>query len=68
MQVLANVDDKDLFHGLPVPDALKSAPGGDAAGGSEGTPGAGGGPAIGPASFAFLEKELRLAPGGAGMA
>jgi len=60
-EVLANIDDKDLFAGLPVPEPLKDAP-------ANGTPGpdAGGGTPVGAPSsgttsgFAFLERELRL--------
>jgi hypothetical protein len=60
------MDDKDLYAGMPLPDALKDAPAGSSqpANAQPGTPGQGG-EAPAPASnvsvaagFAFLEKAV----------
>jgi hypothetical protein len=68
--VLAGTDDKELLAGLPVPEPLKGAmassssnTSSDGTGSNEGAQA----PVLPPGGgFAFLEKELRLAPGPGG--
>lgn len=65
-EVLGAMDDKDLYAGIPLPEALKGGAGEHAPGAAPGatTPGgadgAAGGAAAAGGGFAFLEKELRF--------
>jgi hypothetical protein len=67
--IVGQMDDKDLYSALTIPDCLKTEGGGGGGGGAGGGSSGGAGEAGGGGggvSFAFLEKEIKFSQLGAG--